>query len=163
MHLLRLPRPQEDKTTCSKTSSHQIVSTAFSLRSERRRSGWLENFFLADLSQSLPSKLHRWNYGFFRLPLDGFPFHSFSADASGQQPSFYACHVAAVCNFTFFIGPFAPHSVSAVEDSFFSTPKQFAFRRTIFWSRQHGHNLNLNKNFLESSVASQLCLERRTL
>jgi len=127
------------------------------------KTDWLENFFLADLSQSLPSKLHHRNWGFFRLSLYGFPFHGFSADASGQQPSFYACRVAAVCNLAFFISPFAPYAVSTVEDSFFSTSKQFAFRRTMFWSRQRGHNLNLDKNFLESSVASQLCLGRRML
>jgi len=84
MYLLWLPRPQEDKTASSETGSRKVVPTAFSLRSEPRRLDWLENFSLAYLSQSFSFKFHGWNWGFFRLPLDGFPFHGFSADASGQ-------------------------------------------------------------------------------
>ena len=65
-------------------------------------------------------KLHGCVEYFFKWFVDGFPFYCFSADSSGKKASFNAHCVGAVFDVACFFGPFAPCSVSLVDDGAFS-------------------------------------------
>jgi hypothetical protein len=117
----------------------------------------LEYFFSAHFPQSFSSKFQGGNFFFFGFCVDGFPFYSFSANAIGQQPSFYACSVCTVRYIAVFFSPPTPNGVSAKHNSMFSASEQIAFRRTQLFNRQHGHtHLRWIKFFFDADVLASI-------
>ena len=101
----------------------------------------LEYFFLPDFSKGFASKFYGWSYDFVGLFFDCFSFYGFSADSSGEQSSFYADGVCAVCYVACVFGPFAPDAVLAVHCCVFCAFEGFTRLRTSFDLCQQMHNL----------------------
>lgn len=108
---------------------------------------WSEDFLFTYFPQGFPPELNHGHYFFFRLCLNGFSFHRFSANAIGEQTPFNACRIAAVRYVAFLFGPLTPCSVSAKNKGVFRAPKLFASWRTKPSLRQHEHNHVLKQNF----------------